>query len=137
MPYLANALADWINRGHRKKELYEESGLSSGYITQLFAGQLPKPDTLAKILATVDEEDAKIFLRAYLMDDIPDGWRDRVEITIIESGKLGEELPADPIERRKKLIQWLEKQTAHSSAALKIVEGLYEMCHGIPTRRPD
>jgi hypothetical protein len=63
MPHLTTALRDWLSQGHRKKELYETSGLSSSYITNLFEGQLPKPETFGKILSSVDSDWASIFLR--------------------------------------------------------------------------
>lgn len=137
MPHLSNALRDWLQKGHRKKELYEHSGLSSGYITNLFDGQLPKPETLGKILATVADEDAAIFLRAYLLDEIPDGWRDRVEIAISEKLEIiRESLSDDPTERRKCLLAWLDRRTEHSEAALKVLEGLYEMFTEAPPAPP-
>ena len=130
MPHLTTALKDWLSQGHRKKELYETSGLSSSYITNLFEGQLPKPETFGKILASVDDEWATIFLRSYLMDEIPDGWRDRVEIAILDRpGVLQEELPTDPKERRRAILDWIDKKSEYSAAVLKMLEGIYEMAH--------
>lgn len=72
------------------------------------------------------------------MDEIPDGWRERVEIAILDrSDQLKEELPTDPKERRRAILEWIDKKSEYSTAVLKMLEGIYEMAHDFPAKKPE
>jgi hypothetical protein len=53
-----------------------------------------------------------------------------VEIVILErQDVLREELPTDPKERRRAILDWIDKKSEYSAAVLKMLEGIYEMAH--------
>ena len=137
MPYLTRTLQDWLKSGHKKADLCKDTGLSAGYMTDLFKGQIPKPDTFSRILAAISDPEARSFLRSYLMDVTPEEWRARVEIQITEPlDALQEELPDDPAKQREMIMTWLTRETEHNESLFTVIRAIWEMNHGTKPRPP-
>jgi len=81
--YLAQTLKIWLETSAtRAIDVERSAGLPNSTLSKIIAGTHPRPERLAQILAHVPDDIAVRLLNAYLLDDIPEDWRQRVTVTI-------------------------------------------------------
>jgi len=65
-------------------QLERDAGLPNASIAKIIAGNRPRPERMARLLGAVTAPVAAEWLRCYLMDDVPETWRHRLQIIVDE-----------------------------------------------------
>ena len=106
---IAAALESWESRSptNTRAHLARASGMSASYISALFKGRMhAEPETMGRILAAVDEQAACELLEAHLLDDVPEGFHERVRI-VVRSLKEHSGASATPANEFEDNLAWL------------------------------
>jgi hypothetical protein len=94
--HLAIALRNYLERSDRSAlDVERTAGLPNATIARIFTGRHPRSDTMSALLRAVPLEVARDLLIAYLKDDCPDDWEQRLIIDVlIASDGLQEQHPS-------------------------------------------
>jgi len=66
------------------------AGLPNATVAGILRGRHPRPETMSALLASVPQHDAELLLLAYLRDDCPDDWEQRILLEIMAGSRLAE-----------------------------------------------
>jgi hypothetical protein len=94
--YLSNALTRHLETHQLSAVEFERrAGLPGASVSRIHTGRHPRPETMSAILSSVPTEDARRLLLAYLRDDCPDDWEQRIILDIASpSSVVREEMPS-------------------------------------------
>ena len=82
--HLAIALRNYLERSDRSAlDVERTAGLPNATIARIFTGRHPRSDTMSALLAAVPVEVARDLLIAYLKDDCPDDWQNKLIIDVL------------------------------------------------------
>lgn len=114
MSHLAVALRKYCEQPNvTASELEKRAGVPAATISHILRESHPRPERLAQLMRAVDPATACEWLVAYLRDDCPPEYVDRVTITVqqLEHDVLHESIPTpaqvDPVQ-----LAWQRLQTA-------------------------
>jgi hypothetical protein len=83
MSYLAVKVRNYVNQpGITAMGLEKSAGIPTATITHILRDSHPRPDRFGRLLRVLPSQVAVEWLTAYLLDDVPDAWRERVQIII-------------------------------------------------------
>lgn len=86
MSRLTVAVRQYVSQPHIKAiELEKKAGVPQATIGSILRDVHPRPERLGQLLRAVDDETAITWLEAYLLDDVPEDWQQRVNVLIKES----------------------------------------------------
>lgn len=139
---LFTAFARWKTPTRSQLDLAKAAGVPQSSISRAFAGEIrPEPETFAKILTAVADEDAELardLLEAYLLDDVPDGtapdgqsWESHVRLAVDSFGsspRVAEGISgADELELALDYITRIARTSKHGR---QFVLGFYRIRNG-------
>jgi hypothetical protein len=82
--HLANSLRDHLERNALAAlEMERRAGLPNATVAGILRGRHPRPETMSALLASVPTNDAELLLLAYLRDDCPDDWEQRIHVEVM------------------------------------------------------
>jgi hypothetical protein len=82
--HLSIALRSYLERSQRSAlDVERRAGLPNAFIAGIMRGTHPRPKSMSALLSAVPQEEAILLLIAYLRDDCPDDWEDKIQIDII------------------------------------------------------
>jgi hypothetical protein len=88
--HLSIALRSFLERQQRTAlDVERTAGLPNATIARIFTGRHPRPETMSALLHAVPQDEAAILLLAYLRDDCPDDWEDKITLDLL-TGHLAE-----------------------------------------------
>jgi hypothetical protein len=88
--HLSIALRSFLERQQRTAlDVERTAGLPNATIARIFTGRHPRPETMSALLHAVPQDEAAILLLAYLRDDCPDDWQDKITLDLL-TGHLAE-----------------------------------------------
>jgi hypothetical protein len=83
MSYLAVKVTEYLQRSPvTARQLEDNAGLPRMTIGTIVKDGHPRPDRFGQLLKAVDDQTARDWLEAYLLDDCPEAWLPRVKILI-------------------------------------------------------
>jgi hypothetical protein len=83
MSYLAVKVRNYVNQpGITAMGLEKSAGIPTATITHILRDSHPRPDRFGRLLRVLPAAVAIEWLTAYLLDDVPEQWRERVQIII-------------------------------------------------------
>jgi hypothetical protein len=89
--YLSVELTRYVERRQLTAVQVERAaGLPNATLARIHTGRHPRPETMSALLASVPQPDAELLLLAYLRDDCPDDWEQRIHLEIMPAGSLAE-----------------------------------------------
>jgi hypothetical protein len=84
--HLSIALRSFLERNQRSAlDVERTAGLPNATIARIFTGRHPRPETMSALLHAVPQEEAAVLLLAYLRDDCPDDWEDKIKLDLLTS----------------------------------------------------
>ena len=84
--YLSIALKSFLQRFQQTAlEVEKRAGLPNASIANIMRGTHPRPKTMSALLHAVPQEEAAVLLLAYLRDDCPDDWEDKIKLDLLTS----------------------------------------------------
>jgi hypothetical protein len=88
--HLSIALRSFLERHQRSAlDVERRADLPNATIARIFTGRHPRPETMSALLGAVPQDEAAILLLAYLRDDCPDDWEDKITLDLL-TGHLAE-----------------------------------------------
>jgi hypothetical protein len=88
--HLSIALRSFLERQQRTAlDVERTAGLPNATIARIFTGRHPRPETMSALLHAIPQNEAAILLLAYLRDDCPDDWEDKITLDLL-TGHLAE-----------------------------------------------
>jgi hypothetical protein len=88
--HLSIALRSFLERHQRTAlDVERTAGLPNATIARIFTGRHPRPETMSALLHAIPQDEAAILLLAYLRDDCPDDWEDKITLDLL-TGHLAE-----------------------------------------------
>jgi len=83
MSYLAVKVRNYVTQpGVTALGLEKSADVPATTISNILRDSHPRPDRFGRLLRVLPSQVAVEWLTAYLMDDVPDAWRERVQIII-------------------------------------------------------
>lgn len=83
MSHLAVRVTEYLQHSpHTARQLEDSAGLPRMTIGTIMKDGHPRPDRFGQLLRAVDDQTARHWLEAYLLDDCPEAWLPRVKILI-------------------------------------------------------
>lgn len=84
--HLSIALKSFLQRFDQTAlELERRAGLPNASIANIMRGTHPRPKTMSALLSAVPQAEAVTLLLAYLRDDCPDDWEDKIRLDCLFS----------------------------------------------------
>lgn len=84
--HLSIALRGYLQRHQLSAlEVERRAGLPNATFARIFTGRHPRPDTMSALLGAVPQDEAATLLLAYLRDDCPDDWEDKITLDLLVS----------------------------------------------------
>lgn len=82
--HLSIALRSYLERTQRTAlDVERRSNLPNATIARIFTGRHPRPETMSALLGAVPQDEAATLLLAYLRDDCPDDWEDKIQLDLL------------------------------------------------------
>ena len=82
--HLSIALRSYLERTQRAAlDVERRSNLPNATIARIFTGRHPRPETMSALLGAVPQDEAATLLLAYLRDDCPDDWEDKIQLDLL------------------------------------------------------
>ncbi len=84
--HLSIALRSYLERSQRSAlDVERRADLPNATIARIFTGRHPRPETMSSLLSAVPQAEAVTLLLAYLRDDCPDDWEDKIRLDCLFS----------------------------------------------------
>ncbi len=81
--HLSNALRSYLERNAiSASELARQANVTVSVLANIARSHHPRPEAMAAILSAVPRSDARVLLRAYILDDCPEAWQSQLRIDI-------------------------------------------------------
>jgi hypothetical protein len=88
--HLSIALRSYLERSERSAlDVERRANLPNATLASIMRGTHPRPKTMSALLHTIPQDEAAILLLAYLRDDCPDDWEDKITLDLL-TGHLAE-----------------------------------------------
>lgn len=82
--HLAIAVRSYLERSQRSAlDVERRAGLPNATLARIFTGRHPRPETMSALLGAVPQDEAATLLLAYLRDDCPDDWEDKIQLDLL------------------------------------------------------
>lgn len=79
--HLSIALRSYLERSQRTAiDVERSAGLPNAFIAGIMRGTHPRPKSMSALLSAVPQAEAVTLLLAYLRDDCPDDWEDKIRL---------------------------------------------------------
>ncbi len=82
--HLSIALRSYLERHQLSAlEVERRAGLPNATLAGIMRGNHPRPKSMSALLGAVPQDEAGILLLAYLRDDCPDDWEDKIQLDLL------------------------------------------------------
>jgi hypothetical protein len=140
--YLTRTIKTYLDlhRDDSALNIERRAQLPRAAVSNIFRGHQPPPDRIAKLLAVLDDDTARQWLTAYLLDHTPDEWQTRVHVNIDaqQSTRLNE-APAAYITAKDRLtnaLEWLQTRTNGDDELAEWLISTVELMRGMINGEP-
>ena len=84
--HLSIALRSYLERHQFSAlEVERRAGLPNATLAGIMRGNHPRPKSMSALLGAVPQAEATTLLLAYLRDDCPDDWEDKIQLDLLVS----------------------------------------------------
>ena len=84
--HLSIAVRNYLQRHQLSAlEVEKRAGLPNASLASIMRGTHPRPKSMSALLGAVAQDEAAILLLAYLRDDCPDDWEDKITLELLVS----------------------------------------------------
>lgn len=82
--HLSIAVRNYLQRHQLSAlEVEKRAGLPNASLASIMRGSHPRPKSMSALLGAVPQDEAGILLLAYLRDDCPDDWEDKIQLDLL------------------------------------------------------